>query len=114
MNRIKQLFQRKPNNILSIYFTAGHPSLHDTAVVIDSLTRHGADMIEIGMPFSDPMAVGPVIQQSSLKALHNGFSLKVLFEQLKDIRKKTDIPMLLMGYLNPVFHYFIKRFLVNF
>ena len=110
MNRIDELFQKKQNNILSIYFTAGHPGLNDTITIIKALEKSGVDMIEIGMPFSDPMADGPVIQQSSLKALNNGMSLNLLFEQLKDIRKEVKIPLLLMGYLNPVFRYGIENF----
>jgi tryptophan synthase alpha chain len=110
MNRIDQLFQSKKENILSIYFTAGHPSLNDTVEIIKTLEKSGVDMIEIGMPFSDPMADGPVIQQSSLKALNNGMTLKLLFEQLKDIRKEVKIPLLLMGYLNPVFRFGIENF----
>jgi tryptophan synthase alpha chain len=102
MNRIEKLFADKNKNILSVYFTAGFPKLDDTVSIIKSLEKNGVDMIEIGMPFSDPMADGPVIQQSSHTALKNGMSLKLLFEQLKDIRKEVKIPLLLMGYLNPV------------
>jgi tryptophan synthase alpha chain len=110
MNRIDQLFQKKKENILSIYFTAGHPRLNDTVPIIKALEKSGVDMIEIGMPFSDPMADGPVIQQSSQKALVNGMSLKLLFEQLKNIRLEVKIPLLLMGYLNPVLQYGIENF----
>jgi tryptophan synthase alpha chain len=110
MNRINGLFQNKPGEILSIYFTAGHPTLNSTADIIKHLAICGADMIEIGMPFSDPMADGPIIQQSSDKALKNGMSLKLLFEQLKDIRKEVNIPLLLMGYLNPVLQFGINNF----
>ena len=110
MNRINQLFEKKKNNILSIYFTAGFPQLNDTATIIRSIEASGADMIEIGMPFSDPLADGPVIQDSSSKALKNGMSLKILFEQLKDIRKQVNIPLLLMGYLNPVFKFGFEDF----
>jgi tryptophan synthase alpha chain len=110
MNRIDQLFQKKKQNIFSVYFTAGHPGLNDTVPIIKALELQGVDMIEIGMPFSDPMADGPVIQQSSQKALNNGMSLKVLFEQLKDIRKSVSIPLVLMGYLNPVQRYGIENF----
>ncbi len=109
MNRINRLFKEK-SNILSIYFTAGHPTLNSTVPVIKALSDAGADMIEIGMPFSDPMADGPVIQCSSSVALKNGMSLKLLFSQLKDIRKTTDIPLLLMGYLNPVLQYGMEKF----
>lgn len=110
MNRINQLFQQKKNNILSIYFTAGHPSLSSTVEVIKTLEKSGVDMIEIGMPFSDPLADGPVIQDSSSKALKNGMSIKLLFEQLKDIRKEVNIPLLLMGYINPVYQFGIENF----
>lgn len=110
MNRINHLFETRSGNILSIYFTAGYPELHDTAGIIRSLARAGTDMIEIGIPFSDPMADGPVIQQSSDRALKNGMSLKLLFDQLKDIRQEVDIPLLLMGYLNPVLQYGMERF----
>jgi len=113
MNRIDQLFQKKKENVLSIYFTAGHPELNNTVEIIKALEKSGADMIEIGMPFSDPMADGPVIQQSSLKALNNGMTLKLLFEQLKNIRKEVKIPLLLMGYLNPVFRFGIEAFCVK-
>jgi tryptophan synthase alpha chain len=110
MNRINRLFQTRPGQILSVFFTAGYPTLHSTVEIIKSLTRAGADMIEIGMPFSDPMADGPVIQKSSDIALKQGMGMNLLFSQLKDIRKETDIPLLLMGYLNPVMHYGIEKF----
>ena len=110
MNRIDELFQTKQKNILSIYFTAGHPRLNDTVSIIKALEKSGVDMIEIGMPFSDPMADGPVIQQSSLKSLNNGMTLNILFSQLKNIRKEVKIPLLLMGYLNPVFRFGIEDF----
>jgi tryptophan synthase alpha chain len=110
MNRINQLFQDKPGNILSIYFTAGYPSLESTARIIKALDRAGADMIEIGIPFSDPIADGPVIQKSSDKALKNGMSLSILFQQLRDIRKEVSVPLLLMGYLNPVMQFGLDNF----
>lgn len=110
MNRINRLFQNKSRNILSIYFTAGYPSVDSTVPVIRALAKAGVDMIEIGMPFSDPMADGPVIQSSSNKALKNGMSLKLLFDQLKNIRKEVEIPLLLMGYLNPVLQYGVEKF----
>jgi tryptophan synthase alpha chain len=110
MNRIDSLFQTKPGQILSVFFTAGYPALNSTVDIIKALTRADADMIEIGMPFSDPMADGPVIQKSSDVALKQGMSMKMLFSQLKDIRKETDIPLLLMGYLNPVLHFGIEKF----
>ena len=102
MNRIDELFARKESHVLSVYFTAGFPHLNDTVPIIRTLEKAGVDMIEIGIPFSDPLADGPVIQQSSQTALKNGMSLKVLFEQLRDIRKEVTVPLLLMGYLNPV------------
>lgn len=104
-NRIKQLFEHKKENIVSIYITAGFPSLIDTLKIIKELDSAGVDMIEIGFPFSDPLADGPVIQQSSEKAIENGMTLKVLFEQLKQLRTVTDLPVLLMGYLNPVLQF---------
>ncbi len=113
MNRIDQLFQTKKGSILSVYFTAGHPLLNDTVPIIKTLEKAGVDMVEIGMPFSDPMADGPVIQQSSQVALKNGMSLKLLFEQLKDIRKEVTIPLLLMGYLNPVYRFGIEEFCIK-
>ncbi|MBN1415058.1 MAG: tryptophan synthase subunit alpha [Bacteroidales bacterium] len=110
MNRINQLFQDKPSDILSVYFTAGHPSLDSTADIIKTLAGAGADMIEIGIPFSDPMADGPVIQKSSDKALKNGMSLTRLMQQLKEIRKEVTAPLLMMGYLNPVMQFGIDNF----
>jgi tryptophan synthase alpha chain len=110
MNRIDKLFSEKNQHILSVYFTAGHPALLSVQTIIKSLAESGVDMIEIGMPFSDPMADGPVIQHSSSIALKNGMTLKLLFEQLRDIRKETDIPLLMMGYLNPVLQYGIEAF----
>jgi len=110
MNRIDQLFKEKNNNILSIYFTAGYPKKDSTADIIRILDTAGVDIIEIGVPFSDPVADGPVIQQSSQKALENGMNLKLLFNQLKDIRKEVKIPLLLMGYLNPVMQFGMEEF----
>ncbi|MBN1597203.1 MAG: tryptophan synthase subunit alpha [Bacteroidales bacterium] len=110
MNRIEQLFKTKKNNILSIYFTAGHPTLDSTVEIIKTLVEEGTDLIEIGIPFSDPIADGPVIQKSSQTSLENGMSLKLLFEHIKDIRKDVNIPLILMGYLNPVLQYGIETF----
>ncbi len=110
MNRINNLFNQKKKNILSIYFTAGFPQLNDTVTILNALQKHGADLIEIGMPYSDPLADGPVIQSSSMTALHNGMTIKLLFEQLKDCRKKINIPLILMGYLNPVMQHGIEKF----
>ena len=104
-NRLQQLFETKKKNILSVYFTAGYPHLNDTAEIIKTLSDEGIDMIEIGIPFSDPMADGPVIQNSSQRALENGMSQKLLFEQLRNIRQTTDIPLLLMGYINPAMQF---------
>jgi tryptophan synthase alpha chain len=111
MNRIEKILRTKEKNIFSIYFTAGYPDLNDTLSIIRELDDSGVDLIEIGMPFSDPVADGPVIQRSSEKALHNGISLNRLFEQLKHVRKTTDLPLLLMGYINPFFRFGIENFL---
>ncbi len=110
MNRLDKAFEKKKEKNLAVYFSAGHPNLDDTATIIETLDNAGADIVEIGVPFSDPVADGPVIQQSSLQALKNGMSLKKLFSQLEGIRKKTDIPLVLMGYLNPVLQYGIETF----
>lgn len=109
-NRIDQLFTRKNKNILSIYFTAGFPELDQTAQIIELLEKHGVDLVEIGMPFSDPTADGPTIQKSSDVALKNGMTMEILFSQLKDIRKKVNMPLILMGYINPVLQYGMERF----
>ena len=109
-NRIKQLFKKKDKKILSIYFTAGYPNLDDTVKIIAGLEKNGADLIEIGIPFSDPVADGPVIQKSSEIALNNGMSVSFLFDQLKDIRKEVSIPLILMSYLNPIMQYGIENF----
>lgn len=109
-NRINQLFETKKENILSVYFTAGYPGLNDTAEIIGLLEKYEADLIEIGMPFSDPTADGPTIQRSSEKALKNGMNLKLLFEQMAEIRKTVKIPLILMGYINPVLHYGMEAF----
>ncbi len=108
MNRINKLFQEKKNNILSIYFTAGFPKLDDTNVILNELSAAGADMIEIGIPFSDPLADGPTIQHSSEVALKNGMTLKLLFEQLSTAN--CQLPTLLMGYLNPVLQFGVENF----
>ena len=110
MNRINLLFQQNPQNLLSLYFCAGAPTLEGTADVIRTLEKNGISMIEIGVPFSDPMADGPVIQDAATKALRNGMSLRKLFEQLKDIRQDVKIPLILMGYLNPVIQFGFERF----
>lgn len=110
MNRIKQLFERKKDNILSIYFTAGFPNLNDTCDIIKELENNDIDLIEIGIPFSDPMADGPTIQASGTIALRNGMSLTLLFEQLTNIRKDVSIPLIMMGYLNPIMQYGFENF----
>ncbi|WP_436515789.1 tryptophan synthase subunit alpha [Ekhidna sp. To15] len=109
MNRIDQVFKDK-HDILNVYFTAGYPKLDDTLRIAKSLEVAGADMLEIGMPFSDPVADGPTIQESSQKALENGMTIEKLFDQLKDLRQEVSIPVLLMGYINPVIQYGIERF----
>lgn len=109
-NRIQTLFRNKGNKILSVYFTAGYPELNDTVEIIKELEKNGADLIEIGIPFSDPVADGPVIQQSSEIALKNGMTLNLLFEQLEGIREQVSIPLILMGYFNPVMQYGLERF----
>ena len=110
MNRLDKFFNNKKENILSIYYTAGYPKLTDTATILKELQESGADLVEIGMPFSDPVADGPVIQESSKIALQNGMSVKVLFEQLENIRSEINIPIILMGYINPVMQYGIEKF----
>ena len=110
MNRIDHLFQVKTSGIVSVYFTAGYPKLDDTTEIIRALAARGTDLIEIGVPFSDPMADGKTIQNSSTVALKNGMTMKKLFEQLKDIRRDVTIPLILMGYLNPVMQYGIEHF----
>lgn len=109
-NRIDKLFNEKKENIISIFFTAGFPGLNDTCKVLSALDKSEADMIEIGIPFSDPLADGSVIQESSLVALKNGMTLKVLFDQLKDIRSSIRKPVVLMGYLNSVMQFGIEKF----
>lgn len=110
MNRIKQLFDQKKKGILSIYFTAGYPQLNDTCGIISQLEDNGIDLIEIGIPFSDPMADGPTIQASGTIALRNGMTLRILFDQLADIRKTVSIPLIMMGYLNPIMQYGFENF----
>lgn len=110
MNRIQQLFQTKEQNILSVYFCAGHPTLDSTVPCIEALQQGGVDMVEIGIPFSDPLADGPTIQGAASKALKNGMSLHKLFCQLEDIRKKVTMPLILMGYLNPILHFGFEAF----
>ncbi|MBW1298083.1 tryptophan synthase subunit alpha [Aquimarina litoralis] len=109
MNRINTALAQD-KKLLSIYFTAGYPSLHDTKKVIQDLEKSGVDMIEIGLPFSDPLADGPTIQESSTVALKNGMTTKLLFEQLEDIRETVNIPLIIMGYFNPMMQYGVEAF----
>lgn len=111
MNRITALFQNKQKEVLNVYFTAGFPKLNDTVAVLEALQEGGVDIVEIGVPYSDPVADGETIQESNQKALENGMSLKVLFEQLSGIREKgITVPIVLMGYLNPVYQFGIEAF----
>ena len=111
MNRITEVFKNThTNNLLNVYFTAGYPQLNDTTTVLQALQDGGADLVEIGMPYSDPVADGETIQQSNQQALENGMSVKVLFEQLQTARNTVTIPILLMGYLNPVVQFGIENF----
>ena len=109
MNRIDQTFQ-KNEKLLSIYFSAGHPELEDTVPILRALQDSGVDMVEIGLPFSDPLADGPTIQESSTRALRNGMSTEMLFNQLENIRDSIHIPLVLMGYFNPMMQYGIECF----
>ena len=109
MNRINNKL-KESKKLLSIYFTAGYPNLNDTATILQNLEKSGVDMIEIGLPFSDPLADGPTIQASSTQALKNGMTTEVLFNQLKDIRKTVSIPLIIMGYFNPMLQYGVEAF----
>src|SRR5690348_1277295 len=110
MNRIEELFTRIKSNVLNVFCTAGFPQLNSTLEVMKALQDNGADLIELGMPYSDPLADGPVIQASSTKALQNGMTISKLFEQLKDFRKEIHVPVVLMGYLNPLLQYGFEKF----
>ncbi len=111
MNKINKLFtDNKDKKLLSLYFCAGNPTLDGTGKTILTLQRRGIDMIEVGVPFSDPMADGPVIQQAATQALRNGISLKKIFAQLKEIKEEVHIPLILMGYLNVILQYGIEKF----
>ncbi|MCB0636692.1 MAG: tryptophan synthase subunit alpha [Lewinella sp.] len=110
MNRINQLFQHKQEDILNIYFTAGYPERDSTAEIIRSLAEAGVDLIEVGMPYSDPLADGPTIQASGMQALKNGMTLPMLFEQIREARRHTEVPLVLMGYFNQVMQYGEARF----
>lgn len=110
MNRINQLFATRQKDILSVYFCAGHPTLEGTVPTIKALEANDISLIEVGIPFSDPMADGPVIQDAATKALRGGMSLRLLFDQLKNIRQEVNIPLILMGYMNPILHYGYEAF----
>lgn len=110
MNRLTKLFSEKKENILSIYYTAGYPEIGATLKIAQALEKAGADFLEIGFPYSDPVADGPVIQHSSQVAIDNGMTLKMLFNQLKDLRQQVSIPVLLMGYVNPMLQYGVQNF----
>lgn len=110
MNRINALFAQKPHGLLSLYFCAGAPTLCGTADVIRTLASNGISMVEIGIPFSDPMADGPVIQDAASKALRNGMTLRLLFSQLRGIRPDVEIPLILMGYMNPIVKFGFENF----
>lgn len=110
MSRMNELFGRKQREVLSVYCTAGFPRLDSTMEVLRALQDNGADMIELGMPYSDPLADGPVIQASGTRALENGMSIARLFEQLTEMRASIHIPVLLMGYLNPILQYGFDKF----
>jgi tryptophan synthase alpha chain len=110
MSRIQQLFASKQQRVLNVYCTAGYPQRDSTLSVMKALQSNGADLIELGMPYSDPLADGPVIQASGSKALANGMTIAVLFKQLKDFRKQINVPVILMGYMNPVLQYGFEKF----
>ena len=110
MDRIKNTFKNKLN-ILNVYITAGFPKLNDTVEVVQELTKNGVDMVEIGMPFSDPLADGPTIQHSNEVAIQNGITLSLIFQQVEEIRKTVQIPIILMGYYNQLLQYGVEQFL---
>lgn len=110
MSRIQELFSKKKQNVLNVYCTAGYPELNSTLTVMKALQSNGADIVELGMPYSDPLADGPVIQASSTKALANGMTIAALFEQLKGFRKEIQLPVVLMGYMNPILQYGFEKF----
>lgn len=111
MNRVKELFATKKEGILNVYFTAGYPQLDDTVSILQSLSSAGVDLIELGIPYSDPLADGETIQQSGSQALSNGMTLALLFEQVKEARKSVQTPIVLMGYYNQMLQYGVDRFL---
>lgn len=110
MSRIKEVFNNKKSHVLNVYCTAGYPQLNSTLEVMKALQDNGADIIELGMPYSDPLADGPVIQQSGAVALANGMTIATLFEQLKNFRSQISLPVILMGYMNPVLQYGFEKF----
>jgi len=110
MSKLELVFKEKSKRVLNVYCTAGYPSLDSTMKVMGSLQKNGADIIELGMPYSDPLADGEVIQVSSIKALANGMNIAVLFDQIKDMRKSISIPVILMGYMNPILQYGFENF----
>ena len=110
MSKLDLVFKEKSKRILNVYCTAGYPALDSTMKVMASLQKNGADIIELGMPYSDPLADGEVIQVSSIKALANGMNIAVLFDQIKDMRKSISIPVILMGYMNPILQYGFEAF----
>jgi tryptophan synthase alpha chain len=110
MSKLELVFKEKSKRVLNVYCTAGYPSLDSTMKVMTSLQKNGADIIELGMPYSDPLADGEVIQVSSIKALANGMNIAVLFDQIKDMRKSISIPVILMGYMNPILQYGFENF----
>ncbi|MBB3700518.1 tryptophan synthase subunit alpha [Flammeovirga yaeyamensis] len=110
MHRIDELFQRKKEDVLNIYFTAGYPKLDDTRTVLKALQDGGVDLIEIGIPFSDPVADGPTIQESNMQALDNGMTMQKLFAQLEGFREEVDVPVVVMGYFNPIMQYGLEKF----
>ncbi|MBK5277606.1 MAG: tryptophan synthase subunit alpha [Bacteroidia bacterium] len=110
MNRIQKLFTEKQSNILSVFYTAGFPNLKDTGTIAQHLELAGADIIEIGIPYSDPIADGPVIQASNKTALDNGMTLVKLLQQVRELRSSINVPLILMGYLNPILQYGVEKF----
>ena len=110
MNRLDKLFSEKPGNILNVYCTAGFPALNSTSQVMLALQQSGVDIIELGIPYSDPVADGPVIQQSNMQALENGMTIELLFSQLNAIKDQVTVPVILMGYINPVLQFGVERF----
>jgi len=110
MSRIKKLFEQKTSAVLNIYCTAGYPALESTMPILKALQNNGVDMVELGMPYSDPLADGPVIQASSARALENGMTITILFEQLRELREQINLPVVLMGYLNPLLQFGFERF----